>query len=139
MIISAQKLFEVANKWQKIGVSKRKRITYKHSTSAASKGHFVVYSMDKKRFEVPLRYISNNVVKELLKLSEEEFGLSPNGPITLPCDGVFLDYIFLLIRAQLPKHLEEALISFVANCHIAASSSGGLSEEDHHQPIIYGF
>lgn len=39
-----------------------------------AKGHFVVYTVDHKRFVLPLVYLSNNVVQALMELAEE-FGL----------------------------------------------------------------
>ena len=51
----------------------------------ADKGHFVVYTTDKRRFVVPLMYLNNEIFRELLKMSEDEFELPNDGPITLPC------------------------------------------------------
>ncbi|XP_031285185.1 auxin-responsive protein SAUR68-like [Pistacia vera] len=59
-----------------------------NKSSVAEKGHFVVYTTDQKRFVFPLMYLNNDIFLELLKVSEEEFGLSSDGPITLPCDAV---------------------------------------------------
>ena len=52
----------------------------------AGKGHCVVYTADERRFEVPLAYLRNRVFKELLRMSQEEFGFASDGRITLPCD-----------------------------------------------------
>ncbi|KAJ0077070.1 hypothetical protein Patl1_35789 [Pistacia atlantica] len=57
-----------------------------NKSSVAEKGHFVVYTIDQKRFMFPLMYLNNDIFLELLKVSEEEFGLSSDGPITLSCD-----------------------------------------------------
>ncbi|TXG49786.1 hypothetical protein EZV62_025661 [Acer yangbiense] len=59
-----------------------------------NKGHFVVHTVDKTRyFTVPLEYLIKNVFRELLRMSEEEFGISTNGPITLPSNRTFMEYI----------------------------------------------
>ncbi|KAG9443210.1 hypothetical protein H6P81_019064 [Aristolochia fimbriata] len=50
----------------------------------SEKGYFVVYTADEKRFEVPLNHLNNAIFQELLKMSEDEFGLAANGRITLP-------------------------------------------------------
>ncbi|KAJ8629263.1 hypothetical protein MRB53_022586 [Persea americana] len=68
------------------------------SKSRPEKGNFAVYTADGRRFAVPLAYLENPIFIELLKMSEEEFGLSGNAQITLPCDGVFMDYVVSLVQ-----------------------------------------
>ncbi|KAK7258102.1 hypothetical protein RIF29_32552 [Crotalaria pallida] len=141
-MISAKRLITMARKWQKMAAGNRKTISYKvdhrHSPEA-NKGHFVVYSMDHKRFEVPLKYLSTNVFRELLKWSEEEFGLPANGPIMLPCDSVSLEYVISLVQEHIPEDVEKALITSMAACHNEASSSSCGLSQSHEQTIIYGF
>ncbi|CAD6271619.1 unnamed protein product [Miscanthus lutarioriparius] len=60
-------------------------------SSVAGKGHCVVYTADERRFEVPLAYLRNKVFKELLRMSQEEFGFTRDGRITLPCDASTMD------------------------------------------------
>lgn len=135
----------MARKWQKMAAGKRKRISYPrhevntHSNSATNKGHFVVYSIDHKRFVVPLKFLSTKIFRELLKWSEEEFGLPANGPIMLPCDGVFLDYVISLVQECIPEDVEKALITFMAACHNDASSSSNCIGQNDERIIIYGF
>ena len=135
----------MARKWQKMAAGKRnKRISYpRHEddmqSSAVNKGHFVVYSVHHKRFVVPLKYLSTNVFRELLKWSEEEFGLPANGPIRLPCDSVFLEYVISLVRERVPEDVEKALIISMAACHNEASSLSRGLRQSHEQTIIYGF
>jgi len=153
-MISANRLIEMARKWQKMAAGKRKRISYPRHldnvhSSTPNKGHFVVYSVDHERFVVPLKYLSTNVFKELLNWSEEEFGLPSNGPITLPCDSLFLEYIISLVREHVPEDVEKALITSMVTCHhVASSSSSSCSSSSSHgnglmqsngQRIIYGF
>lgn len=54
-------------------------------SSTAQKGHFVVYTADQRRFVIPLKYLKNNIIGELFRIAEDEFGLPNSGPITLPC------------------------------------------------------
>ncbi|KAJ0077394.1 hypothetical protein Patl1_35793 [Pistacia atlantica] len=82
-MISPKRLIELARKWQRMASAKRRRILHPRSL-VADKGHFVVYTTDEKRFMVPLEYLSQNVFIELLRMSEEEFGLPTHGAITLP-------------------------------------------------------
>ncbi|RVW48362.1 Auxin-responsive protein SAUR64 [Vitis vinifera] len=123
-MISAKKLIKMARNWQKMAAIRRKRIIFPRtigevdadgcSTSTAEKGHFVVYSSDESRFVVPLPYLNSNIFRELFKMSEEEFGLPSNGPITLPCDAVFIEYIISLVQQSIAKDLEKALLTAIA-------------------------
>jgi hypothetical protein len=142
-MVSANRLIEMAKKWQKMAAQKRKRISYLRNeadmkSSSVNKGHFVVYSIDHKRFVVPLKYLSTNVFRELFKWSEEVFGLPTTGPIMLPCDSVFLDYAISLVQEQIPEDVEKALITFMYACQNEASSFHDLRQNNEHI-IIYGF
>ncbi|XP_072980041.1 auxin-responsive protein SAUR68-like [Typha angustifolia] len=114
----------MARKWQKMAVSRRRQITAAKpdtcydsdecsTTSVAEKGHFVVYTMEGKRFMVPLAYLGSRIFEELFNMSKEEFGLPGDGPITLPCDAVLLEYVMSLLRRRLSKEMELALLSSI--------------------------
>ncbi|KAJ9146085.1 hypothetical protein P3X46_028396 [Hevea brasiliensis] len=132
-MISAKKLIKLARKWQKLASLRRKRITMPRTTCEivdaescstsypVENGHFVVYSIDQKRFVLPLEYLNNDVVKELFELAEEEFGLTSNCPLILPCDSGFMEYITDLIRRRMTKDVEKALLISMAS--IGCSSS----------------
>ena len=64
---------------------------------------------------IPLVYLNNEIVRELFKLSKEEFGLPSDGPITLPCDSVFMEYVILLIQRGVAINLEKALLATVSS------------------------
>ncbi|KAH0679740.1 hypothetical protein KY284_020825 [Solanum tuberosum] len=92
-MLSTKKLIKMARKWQKFAAMERKRISFPRngsdvdscsasSSSIVQKGHFVVYTADQSRFVVPLAYLENEVIRQLLSMSEEEFGLPRGGPIT---------------------------------------------------------
>ena len=81
----------------------------------ANKGHFVVYSSDRRCFLIPLGYLNTEIFKELLQISEEEFGIQSDGPIILPCDSVFMDYIILFIQCGVVKDLERAFVMSIAS------------------------
>lgn len=76
----------------------------------ADKGYFVVYSIDERRFVVPLICLHTNIFRELFRMSEEEFGLPRDGPIVLPCDAAFLEYVIYLVQNQLSKNIQTALL-----------------------------
>ncbi|GMP37353.1 hypothetical protein CsSME_00009068 [Camellia sinensis var. sinensis] len=106
----------MARRWQKIALAiGRKTISLSRTkgttmdTDRCNKGHFVVYRTDQMRFVIPLAYLHNTVFRELFKMSEEEFGLPRDGPIMLPCDAVFIDYILSLVRRGLAQDLEQDL------------------------------
>lgn len=108
-MIGTKKLIKMARKWQKFTAKQKKRISFPRSKyndaescstscSIVGKGNFVLYTTDQKRFVVPLAYLQHEVIIQLLNMSEEELGLRSDGPITLPCDARFMNYIILLIK-----------------------------------------
>ncbi|KAL9370612.1 hypothetical protein Peur_035752 [Populus x canadensis] len=131
-MISAKKLIKLARKWQKVAAISRKRLTFPQTissldsddcstSSTAEKGHFVVYTTDKKRFVLPLDYLNNEIVKELFNLAEEEFGLTSNGPLTLPCDAAFMEYAITMIKKNVAKDVEKALLITLASNRCSSS------------------
>ncbi|TYI87417.1 hypothetical protein E1A91_D04G133500v1 [Gossypium mustelinum] len=132
-MISVKKFIKLARKWQKMATIKRKRITLSRTSgdvvdttscstsSVVKKGHFVVYSTDEKRFVLPLEYLKNKIVMELFDLAEE-FGLSSNGALILPCDATFMEYVIALIKRKPSKAVEQALILSIASDHRISSS-----------------
>ncbi|OMO73913.1 Auxin responsive SAUR protein [Corchorus olitorius] len=134
----------MARNWKMIStkVAAADRSNYK--SSVADKGHFVIYTIDNKRFVIPLAYLSNSIFKQLFKMSEEEFGLSSDGPIRLPCDSVIMNYIVLLVGRGLAKDLERAVLNSIT-CHRCSSYSFGstFSHDGHadqqQQSLVCGF
>ncbi|KAL7207047.1 hypothetical protein ACSBR2_019692 [Camellia fascicularis] len=131
-MISAKKLVKMARKWQKFAAMRTKRISFHRNVDTASncstsfvadKGHFVVYRADQKRFMIPLAYLNKEITRELFKLFEAEFGLPRDGPITLPCDSIFMEYIVSLIQRGVVKDLEKALLMSVATSLCSSSLS----------------
>ncbi|XVF68025.1 hypothetical protein PTKIN_Ptkin10aG0169600 [Pterospermum kingtungense] len=131
-MISAKKLIKLARKWQKMAAIRRKRIALPRTgddadtnscstSSVVQKGHFVVYSVDQKRFVLPLEYLKNEIVMELFNLAEEEFGLPGNGLLILPCDATFMEYVIALIKRKPNKDVEKALILSVASGRCSSS------------------
>lgn len=127
-MISPWKLIRIARKWQKAAALRRKRISLPGSSEVpclAERGNFVVYTMDQKRFEFPMKYLSNSIIRELLRLSEEEFGLPRDGPIKLPCDATFLAGIISLIqqkdRRDMPDY--DPIVPFAASrCSLSTTN-----------------
>ncbi|XP_020867502.1 LOW QUALITY PROTEIN: auxin-responsive protein SAUR65 [Arabidopsis lyrata subsp. lyrata] len=122
-MINTKKLLKMAKKWQQRAALHRKRISFQRSSttttssssSAVEKGCFVVYTVDKIRFAFPISYLNNSVFQELLRISEEEFGLTAGGPITLPFDSVFLEYLITLIGRRIDGDTEKALLMSISS------------------------
>ncbi|KAH7692291.1 Small auxin-up RNA protein [Dioscorea alata] len=83
------------------------------TSSVAEKGHFFVYTSEGKGFMVPLAYLTNNIFKELLKISKEEFGLPGDGPISLPCDAASMEYMLSMLRRGVSQEVERELLSSI--------------------------
>ena len=146
-MISTKKLIKLARKWQKIAAIKRKRITSPQTiisstdasscstSSKAEKGHFVVYSTDRKRFLLPLEYLNNELIRKLFDMAEDEFGLASNEPLTLPCEAQLLEYAITLIKQQVTIDVERALLISVASncCSIPLQFQHGVAS--HQLPI----
>ncbi|OIT21949.1 PREDICTED: auxin-responsive protein SAUR68-like [Nicotiana attenuata] len=146
-MLNAKKLIKMARKWQQFAATQRKRISLPRngndtdscSTSSsftAVKGQFVVYTTDQRRYVIPLAYLENEVIVQLLNMSEEEFGLPSGGPITLPCDSAFLDYIISLIKkGAVAEDLHKALLLSVTS--YCCSTSSLLQEWRNQQLLVY--
>ncbi|KAE8767758.1 auxin-responsive protein SAUR36-like [Hordeum vulgare] len=126
-MVSAKRLAQLANKWQRMVAIGRKRITQTTTakkaaaecrtvTSVAVKGHCMVYTSDGSRFEVPVEYLSTAVFSELLRMSQEEFGFEggDNGRITLPCDTAVMEYAMCLLRRDASMEVVMAFLSSIA-------------------------
>ncbi|KAJ0077396.1 hypothetical protein Patl1_35795 [Pistacia atlantica] len=136
-MINPKRLVELARKWQRMASTECNRISYPRSYFA-NKGHFVVYTTDKKRFMVPLEYLGQNVFNELFRMSEEEFGIPSHGAITFPCDSTFLEYVISLVRGLMPEELQNALLTSIATCHYLASTSL-VQAQSHQQTLLFGY
>ncbi|KAK4707606.1 hypothetical protein R3W88_028531 [Solanum pinnatisectum] len=144
-MISTKKLIKMTRRWQKFAAKQRKRISFPingsdsdscstSSSSIVEKGHFAVYTADQVRFVIPLDYLENEVIRQLLNISEEEFGLPSGGPITLPCDSAFMDYIISLIKKGVAAGdlLKALLLSIPSSC----CSTSSLYQECGNQHIL---
>ncbi|CAF2342876.1 unnamed protein product, partial [Brassica napus] len=74
--------------------------TSKRASSSAPKGFLAVYvgESQKKRYVVPISYLSQPSFQALLSKSEEEFGFDhPMGGLTIPCP----EHIFINVTSRL--------------------------------------
>lgn len=139
---------KMVRNWQKLASIGRRRIMLPKTGCAIDmdictksklcKGHFVVYTADGRRFEVPLAYLSTPIFKRLFEMSEEEFGFPGNGPIRLPCDAIFMDYIVSIVGRCACKDVENALLGSMA---MGQCSMPLLFHQRHRsrQMLLHGF
>ncbi|XP_068645259.1 auxin-responsive protein SAUR36-like [Aristolochia californica] len=88
----------------------------------ADKGQFVAYTTDGERFMVPLAYLSNTLLNALLEVSEDEFGLPGDGPITLPCTVDFMEYVLLLMQRRPNRDVEKAVPTSITTARSSTPS-----------------
>ncbi|KAG5139270.1 hypothetical protein JHK84_033038 [Glycine max] len=71
--------------------------------SNVPKGYIAVYvgKNEKKRFMIPISYLNQPSIQDLLSQAEQEFGFAhPMGGLTIPCrEDVFLDITSCLQRS----------------------------------------
>uniref|UniRef100_A0ACD5XZ07 Uncharacterized protein n=1 Tax=Avena sativa TaxID=4498 RepID=A0ACD5XZ07_AVESA len=69
----------------------------------------------------PLVYLAAMLCSELLRISQDEFGFSSHGRITLPFDASAMEYVMCLIRREASKEVGKAFLSSIARpCHSAS-------------------
>ncbi|PHT99798.1 hypothetical protein BC332_29586 [Capsicum chinense] len=105
------------------------------SSYTIEKGHFVLYTIDQRRYVFPLAYLENESIVKLLKMSEEEFGLPCGGPITFSCGSAFMDYIISLIKKGVTAgDLHKALFFSIPSC--CCTSTLYLHQESGNQLLL---
>ncbi|MQM18579.1 hypothetical protein Taro_051574 [Colocasia esculenta] len=148
-MISSKRFAEIARKWLRATAARRKRITF-HARSAATtldsdacstsaparKGHFVVYSSDGRRYDIPLMYLKNDIVMELLRMSEEVVGLPGDGPITLPWDATFVGSVVSCLRRRSSRDAEKALLAAMTTPSCLQDSMGPCSILVNHPQVV---
>ncbi|KAF5754682.1 putative small auxin-up RNA [Helianthus annuus] len=108
--MTPKKIMKMVQKWR---IEALRSGSSKINEARTYKGHFVVYATDKIRFVMPLHYLNNIVFLELLRISEGEFGLPRDGPITLPCDSMLMNYLVNIFERGFSKDFEKTLLAFV--------------------------
>uniref|UniRef100_A0ACD5ZVT1 Uncharacterized protein n=1 Tax=Avena sativa TaxID=4498 RepID=A0ACD5ZVT1_AVESA len=136
-MMSSKKLAQLSKKWQGIGtIGRRWAMTtdkgvHSSCSSVAGKGHFIVYSSDGRRFEIPLACLRTTVFEEILRMSQEEFGFKSDGRITLPCDTAMMEYVMCLLRREASEDVERALLSSITmTCHHPSRMMQAPTEHD---------
>uniref|UniRef100_A0A453LJC5 Auxin-responsive protein SAUR36 n=1 Tax=Aegilops tauschii subsp. strangulata TaxID=200361 RepID=A0A453LJC5_AEGTS len=112
-IIHPKRFAQLVRKWQSVKAASRADEACCTTSPVADKGHCAMYTTDGRRFEVPLAYLGTTVFGELLRMSQEEFGFTCDGRITLPFDAVVMDYVMCLLRRNASEEVERAFLSSV--------------------------
>ncbi|WMV53112.1 hypothetical protein MTR67_046497 [Solanum verrucosum] len=103
------------------------RILRRFSNSGSvPKGHCAVYvgERQKKRFVVPISYLSQSLFQDLLTQAEEQFGFDhPMGGLTIPCKE---DVMFRLDANLEDKPCDTSDIVVSHLCHRNADTSAKL-------------
>ncbi|KAK9690675.1 hypothetical protein RND81_09G145900 [Saponaria officinalis] len=133
-MISSKKLIRMAKKWQKFAAASRRRISWP-KTNVADKGHFFIYANDGKRFMIPLTYLKSDILQQFFRMANEEFGITSDGPITLPFDSKLIEYALSIIERDVTEDLQKAFIMSFAECR-SSSSTLCLQQEHNRQQFL---
>jgi Auxin responsive protein len=139
-MLTPKKLMQIFRRWQQAVALRRRRIMSVDSgtgltQTVASRGHVFVYTSDHKRFMVPLKYLSSPIFQELLRMSEDEYGLPSDGPIVLPCDATGMRFVISLIQKRLPAEVDTKSV-------LASITGSGCIVSSTHQAqqlMLYSF
>uniref|UniRef100_A0A2K1X358 Uncharacterized protein n=1 Tax=Populus trichocarpa TaxID=3694 RepID=A0A2K1X358_POPTR len=114
-MISTEMIIKLARRWQKLAATRRKN---KHSDTTHWENRY-----------------KHKIPRKLLKLAEEESGLSGDGPLTLPCDAALLDYVNALNKRHVTGEAEKALLMPIASNCCSCSSDHYHQVTDHKMPL----
>ncbi|KAM3277375.1 hypothetical protein ACQJBY_045320 [Aegilops geniculata] len=112
-MIHPKRLAQLVRKWQRVKVASRDDEACCTTSPVADKGHCTIYTADGRRFEVPLEYLGTTVFGQLLRMSQEEFGFTCDGRITLPFDAAVMEYVMCLLSRNASEEVERAFLSSV--------------------------
>ena len=113
-MIHHKRFAQLVRTWQRIKADIRDDDACCTTSLVADKGHCAMYMADGKSFKVPLAYLGTMVFTELLRMSKEEFEITNDGRITLPCDAAVVKYVMCLLRRNASEEVEKAFLSSVA-------------------------
>ncbi|XP_042435766.1 auxin-responsive protein SAUR64-like [Zingiber officinale] len=133
-MLSPKRLVDKAKKGIPLALMMRSNSS---SRVVAEKGHFVVYTVEDVRFMLPLAFLKSPVLQELLKVSEEEFGLPGDGPIRLACNANFMEYILALFQRRVSGEVERALLASLDAKRCSSASLLSHAGKDQQQLVAF--
>ncbi|THU56187.1 hypothetical protein C4D60_Mb11t14620 [Musa balbisiana] len=120
----------ILRKWQRLASKGRRK---------RSKGHFVVYAKEGKRFMVPLKYLEHPIFQVLLEMAEEEFGTASDGPLRVPCEEKLMEHIVSLLKAARPGKdaVQRSFLFFpsLRNNVLNNGCQSGITEEKDEETV----
>lgn len=115
-MISLKKVIRNARRWQKIAAVRIKRISCSRITGKMkvddNNPSFVERALEAFCDTISVSG-QRNLSRALQDVSEEEFGVSSDRPITLPCDCEYMDYILSLSQRGEAKDFEKVLTNSI--------------------------
>ncbi|XP_047078689.1 auxin-responsive protein SAUR36-like [Lolium rigidum] len=112
-VIHPKRLTQLVSKWQRVKTSSIDDQACCTTSRVADKGHCAMYTVDGRRFEVPLVYLATTIFGELLRISQEEFGFTCDSGIILPFDAAVTEYVMCFLRRNASEEVERAFLSSV--------------------------
>ncbi|KAJ8421728.1 LOW QUALITY PROTEIN: hypothetical protein Cgig2_020756 [Carnegiea gigantea] len=128
-MISTKKLIQMAKKWQGLATTNWKRIS-STKVSVADKGRFVVYTLEKRRFMIPLTYPRSEIIRELFRMAEEEFRMGSDYPIMLSCDSNLMKCVISILAFNQEGRKSTSLV--IEGFHFSSS----YSNQDQNKPQL---
>ncbi|KAG8650444.1 hypothetical protein MANES_07G042632v8 [Manihot esculenta] len=77
----------------------------------------------------------NSCCTSAAKAEKEEFGSQSTGPLTLPCEAELIEYAITLIKQQVTRDIEKALLTSIASSFCSLSSNLQHQRTNHQIPI----
>ncbi|KAM0836229.1 hypothetical protein ACQ4PT_062450 [Festuca glaucescens] len=111
-VIHPKRLAQLVSKWQRVKTPSIDDQACCTTSPVADKGHCAMYTVDGRRFEVPLAYLATTVFSELLRMSQE-FGFTCDSGIILPFDAAVMEYVMCFLRRNASEEVERAFLSSV--------------------------
>ncbi|KAK1615110.1 hypothetical protein QYE76_020627 [Lolium multiflorum] len=99
-VIHPKRLAQLVSKWQRVKTPSIDDQACCTTSRVADKGHCAMYTVDGRRFEVPLVYLATTIFGELLRMSQEEFGFTCDSGIILPFDAAVMKYVMCFLRSR---------------------------------------
>ncbi|KAE8771693.1 auxin-responsive protein SAUR36-like [Hordeum vulgare] len=97
-MIHPKRFPQLVRKWQRVRTTSSDDEAGCTTPQGTDKGHCAMYMANARRLEVSLTYLNKIVFGELLRMSQEEFGFTCDGSITLPFNAALMECVMCLLR-----------------------------------------
>ncbi|KAG9143789.1 hypothetical protein Leryth_011463 [Lithospermum erythrorhizon] len=118
-ILHIVKLRQLLKRWRK-----KSTLTTRRVPSDVAPGHVAVsVGPSCKRFVIRATYLNHPLFKKLLLKTEEEFGFSNSGPLTIPCDENVFEEILCFMARNKNSARFVTYEDFQRYCHVGIRSN----------------